>query len=78
MGKSALLRALREHWQLSGRAPQNVFSVGIMYPENFISRCKEMDNECVEEDVIAAFLARLDKLELADKSAGQPALRQRF
>ena len=34
---------------------QNVLSVGIMYPKNFISRCKEMENERVEEDVIAAF-----------------------
>jgi hypothetical protein len=76
--RALLLRALREHWQLFGRAPQNVLSVGIMYPENFIARCKEMDDECVEEDVIAAFLARLDKQEVADKLAGQPALRLRF
>jgi len=76
--RALLLRALRVHWKLSGRAPYNVFSVGMMNPENFIARCNEMDNESVEQDVIAAFLTRLDKQELADKSAGIPGLRQRF
>ncbi|MGA2245705.1 MAG: helicase-related protein [Verrucomicrobiota bacterium] len=76
--RALLLRALREHWKLSGRAPMNAFSVGIMYPENFISRCQEMEHENVEEEVISAFLARLDEKELADKSAGLRGLRQRF
>ena len=76
--RALLLRALSGHWKLSGRAPYNIFSVGMMNPDNFVARCKEMENEIVEEDVIAAFLSRLDKQELADKSAGLPSLRKRF
>ena len=76
--RALLLRTLRGHWNLSGRAPYNVFSIGMMNPENFISRCNEMNNESVEENVIAAFQVRLDKQERADKSAGLPGLRQRF
>jgi len=76
--RALLLRALREHWKLSGRAPYNVFSVGMMNPENFIARCDEMGNERVEEDVIAAFRGSLDSQEVNDKSAGRPGLRQRF
>lgn len=76
--RALLLRALREHWNLSGRAPYNVLSVGMMNPDNFIWRCKEMDGETVEEDVIAAFLKRLDTQEAAAKTAGRAGLRQRF
>ena len=76
--RALLLRALREHWKLSGRAPYNVLSVGMMNPDNFIWRCNEMANEKIEEDVVAAFLKRLDSQEITNKLAGRTGLRQRF
>ncbi|MFH1039550.1 MAG: helicase-related protein [PVC group bacterium] len=75
--RALLFQVLRKHWEFSGRAPYNVFSV-YMEPDNFISYCKSMAKEKIEEEVAEAFLKNMDEQEKIDKSAGRSGLRQRI